>query len=406
MCVKRHIAAVIITAALASSGCIRGSFKLKMNRNSGATQTKTSLANCVDPDAGQIAQGHTFTRCDGTEAVGTYPIDRLCEAEGAVDCVVINDWAVLDTTRIKADEILFGKNVAGITGSRRATRLCRNFGRTNIFDGNAPTNSVTTWEFLPADINTVTDVITLGAAHPFVNDTPVLFSNHNFPPAPITWANIANTYYIIVVSATQIQLATTPGGPAINFTAQGMGNHNLWLTGDGTIQDYETIDDYKIGTVKSEMKAPWSIDYACTTENILDVTSTTAPLKPSGAIPTHGDIAFTAIYQDQLTGLYFTNVFNNGSGVATWAHAYAMCESINSSDAGTGWRLPTQKEIAQLYIDGVGAYTYSGVHREFVTSTSISTSLSQPWDVVFRSGRVNGSQNKQSNQNALICVRE
>jgi hypothetical protein len=85
-------------------------------------------------------------------------------------------------------------------------------------DDNDPTNHT----FIPGDVNTGSDDITI-TAHGYVDDDPVVFFNTNGElPLPL----IANTkYYVVGATANTFQVSATVGGPAINLTSSGTGTH-------------------------------------------------------------------------------------------------------------------------------------------------------------------------------------
>lgn len=84
--------------------------------------------------------------------------------------------------------------------------------------------------FLPADVNTGTEEITI-VGHGYRTGDRCTISTTGTRPSPLTTA----TYYIINISANLIKLATTQAnayaGTAINLTTQGTGTHTVNITG-------------------------------------------------------------------------------------------------------------------------------------------------------------------------------
>lgn len=76
--------------------------------------------------------------------------------------------------------------------------------------------------FLPAAVNTTTDVITL--TNTFTNTDRVVFTTTTTLPAPLSAATI---YFVVGRTATTFQVSTTSGGAAVNLTTQGTGTHTV-----------------------------------------------------------------------------------------------------------------------------------------------------------------------------------
>jgi len=52
--------------------------------------------------------------------------------------------------------------------------------------------------------------------------------------------------------------------------------------------------------------------------------------------------AFSQIWRDELTGVYFTNKLFNGTGTIEWRDAMNMCANLDSGGGAGQWRLPTK----------------------------------------------------------------
>lgn len=97
------------------------------------------------------------------------------------------------------------------------------------FEARAAVNVASVTEvFAPAAVNTGTDIITV--ARDFMTGEKVRFTTVTTLPAPLA---LATDYYIIRVSATEIQVAETLAdaiaGTEINITTQGVGDHTATL---------------------------------------------------------------------------------------------------------------------------------------------------------------------------------
>ncbi len=83
--------------------------------------------------------------------------------------------------------------------------------------------STTANTFLPADVDIVTDTITI-TAHGFTTNQSVVFSSTGTLPTGLT----ANTvYYVRDVAANTFKVSATVGGGAVNITVVGTGTHTV-----------------------------------------------------------------------------------------------------------------------------------------------------------------------------------
>jgi hypothetical protein len=111
------------------------------------------------------------------------------------------------------------------------------------------------------------------------------------------------------------------------------------------------------------------------------------------------------IWYDQLSGYYVTNALRSGN--STWPQAVYLCQNLNNvTTAGTGWRLPTQKELLQLHIDGIAKVSSLGnLTSYFWTISSASGGNATAWAIVPASGQ-QGNAWKNSTSNSVLCLRE
>ncbi|MBM4253705.1 MAG: DUF1566 domain-containing protein [Deltaproteobacteria bacterium] len=96
---------------------------------------------------------------------------------------------------------------------------------------------------------------------------------------------------------------------------------------------------------------------------------------------------------------------------ATWANAVNTCISstYGGYPAGT-WRLPTQKELMTLYINGIAAkqspsfITLTNMQAKFWTASSDSSDTTKAWYVTIGSGET-GKLDKASSSPRVVCLR-
>lgn len=107
----------------------------------------------------------------------------------------------------------------------------------SISTGVSPIISVKNLQFLPIDVNTGTETITI-TGHGFTVGQKIRFRSTSVLPSPL----IANTdYFIINTTANTFQVSLTSGGAAINLTTTGSGIHTIFRYHNLTTGEYVTI---------------------------------------------------------------------------------------------------------------------------------------------------------------------
>jgi len=95
----------------------------------------------------------------------------------------------------------------------------------------------------------------------------------------------------------------------------------------------------------------------------------------------------------------------------TWAAAKSYCAGLGSALGGSGWRLPTIKELQTLVDVSVSpgptidttAFPYTPATSDFWSSTPASANPSAAWVVLFSDG--NEGQSDMSQMLSARCVR-
>ena len=117
--------------------------------------------------------------------------------------------------------------------------------------------------------------------------------------------------------------------------------------------------------------------------------------------------ASKCMYKDNTSGLTVTK---NIASADAWDTAVQACNSstYGSMTAGT-WRLPTQKELMQLYNDGLVSLassnymTLATMTYFFWTSTTESIATTNAWIVDLANG-YSLNTNTKTNTNYVLCV--
>jgi hypothetical protein len=221
---------------------------------------------------------------------------------------------------------------------------------------------------------------------------------------------------------------------------------------------FDTIDDYNNGTLGVPSQVPaWTMinstdygaDYACggiyatgntaTGNTGADATLAHDPngnwqdltpgILPGGANSTNTANGCNAsdkhcLFKELISGLMVTEV---SATTYTWANAIAYCETLGESghpvtalrspipviggSTYTDWRLPTQKELMQLYNAGVrdlnqtsNLTTFFGsLQNWFWSSSSVSYNTSTAWYVYLDGGGTNNYVKTDAGR--IVCVR-
>ncbi len=394
----------LLTTTALWSGCegAKPTIVLSEGNAAGGRVLRLVGTECQDPDLAQLEKGQKLMLCDGSIAEGTLEPLALCASDGQQDCLNQGDFRAAKVRDLNASDIRHGKTIAGVVGTKRDMRQCRNAADLTSIDIPADVSSLPV-AIAAASMNFGSDIINLGVNHYLQANAPLRVTTTGSLPAELS---AGTTYYTIVSSATQIQLAATPGGAAIDYASNGSGNHTFWQVGDGIVADYDTLDDRNRDKPNSPQSSPWGDSYICNESNFTNVS---AQFVPTGTMIPPANRVFSQVWRDELTGMLFTNVLaTGGTSWGTWAHGVKLCESLSTTSAGPGWRLPTQKELIQLYIDGIGKVPVDGGvwHANFRSATAVSTNLTYAWLSSLSDAYVNTDAPRGYADHTIICVKQ
>ena len=380
-----------------------------------ATTTKASIKDCVDFNLSKVASGQKATMCDGSTGVGTYVASSAvtCTSEGQLGCVTDSTFKAANVATLLPSNIAAGKTIAGVTGTKLDVKQCRNAANLSLFDVNANSPTVK----IPNYITSVAaNTITLGWSHGLATNDQVQLYCSGVVGTQIGGGPVSTgtNYYVIVSSATAIQLKSTVGGGALAIASTAGCAGGTWVIAsisDGIAQEYDNIDDFNgfAATTTAPSTSIWGTDYICNESKFTNVTGS-APLAASNTTPTNANQSWTQIWKDELTGLYLTNVLYTSGGSTDWFKAYALCTGLditNGGKGGTGWRLPTQKESLQLYVDGISKVPLAGGSTDalFWSSTAVSSVASYAWTVKLSTTNVSFLSSRNITSFSVLCVR-
>lgn len=338
------------------------------------TRSKNAQAQgCTDPDLSAVGTDTKITLCNGTTVSGTMTAEAKanCTRSGETDCITTATVPAGDSTRLTQQDIQNGSSLGGLQGSMRATKVCKNGLGKHSTSAAIPWNGAAMNGGGTVTINNGSTTVTLAGSN-FVWSIGV----HD----RITVAGQTRT--VASVTTTTVLDVTVP------FTVSVAGS--AW-----SVTPYVPDDGFMMSDIQTGGTYTGTGRTNCNESNFTDVTSTTSPYKPSG------DVAWTNIYRDDLTGVFVTNRLHVG---LTLAEAAARCEALNGfATGGTGWRLPTEKEVLQLYIDG--AYFVLGNVGRVWNSTAYTNSAN--WIITYDIGDGTGAgPYARGTLQPMLCLRE
>jgi hypothetical protein len=274
---------------------------------------------------------------------------------------------------------------------------CRNTANLGVYDARMPAVGVSgpaassgTW--------TITDgvsTVSVGDKLQLIAGTPPGgFSNGSF-------------YFVVSVSSNTFALSATAGGAVITASSAGSGTTQLIKMGGGTVNIWDTIDDYNAYNtgLPSQLVAGWSVDTKCSgiestfgdTNIWRDVTTTGDGVTSS----TCSGSASNCSYLDKISGLEWSKATSKN-----WAAAVTYCDGL-THNGKSDWRIPTQKELMNAAEHGIRSTQSSNFVGSFAfyfwSGSTTSYSENYAWYVDLAYGYT--YVYTKSNTTNVICVR-
>lgn len=177
---------------------------------------------------------------------------------------------------------------------------------------------------------------------------------------------------------------------------------NAVETGGTTFDWWDSIEDYYGLPASSGFPASWSVaENYCggttTSDDDANVWRDTTTAGCSGA---------ACRYRDKITKLQWSKVAATGR---TWAQAVNDCATL-SLDGVSGWRLPTQKELAAASAHGIASTASpdfipsATMNTYFWSATSNSLGTSQAWATRLSDGNTSKIAKTTTSYN-VVCVK-
>lgn len=342
-----------------------------------------------------------------------------CTGNAQVGCVTTSTYKSGDLTNLTAGNIKSGVSIAGTAGSYPSATYPLTGASGAVADLDATTfdskmKSATAFEWFgpdgtrytgagDADITTanfVSTVTVFGTTGSIANCAADGVSN--CLTTSVYKSADTNAY-----TAWDIRKGKTVGGKAGNIAFfKNLVNTSLYNRTSGTgassgVDEYDTIDDYNNGGSFPTQTPGW--DQVTSSVWLRYAASDTG--SGSGGVAGDGLCNGTeaCIFIDQVTGLYWSDDDNSQY---SWSGAIAECEG-RTTGGFTDWRLPTQKEYFQAYIDGIWSQKASNRldlnDNAYWTATSRSENTSSARYFWVNKGYADSNDKTASTY--ILCVR-
>jgi hypothetical protein len=326
--------------------------------NAAPQNKKTSLSD----GAGQITKNELDTSDLPIKLNATNCIDpdlsRMASDQKIMLCNGNLASGTLDLSKLSPDKLLIGTTVAGVDGALIVPAECNQENQSGCI-ANDQFPAVDRSQLAPEDIR--------------VGKTVAGVSGSKWP----------------------IKICKNGRGYLLNSTDFS----NPWE--DATPNSDSSVDDYHGG----HTRYAGNLRSNCNESNFADVSNSAPGLGPD---PSKSS-AWTHIHQDLLTGTYFTNPLANASanpstGV-TWASALTLCNGLSGGTGGSGWRLPTQKELLQLYVNGLSSYYATDYYGFWASTTSSAYNETIASRVYIVTGHARMDSFAKTSSQSALCVR-
>ena len=76
-------------------------------------------------------------------------------------------------------------------------------------------------------------------------------------------------------------------------------------------------------------------------------------LTPSGATYSGATRPFAQVWQDLVSGVYFTNILYEAQGATNWDKSVALCGEVKSANGTGGWMLPSRDQLIDFRDHGI-----------------------------------------------------
>lgn len=448
--------ATVAQATATDAGAAASTATQTATGNAAGAAAKLTDPACVDPDLAKVTTGVTFTLCDGTTGTGTYvaPILTALIPPNILSGVVINGVAgtvvqAPDLTALIAANLKQGVTINGIAGTvvpspDLSALVAGNLKQGVTINGVSGTvvpkptdcsgynavGCVTTSSFKVLDVSGLTPAVLksgtaiagVTGAYPSVSNPLPSSSGAALTAATLNarladagttfeWYDSAGARYTStgdaglvpnkiltgttvfgVAGSATVASAVTAGDVRVGTTLNGVtGSLKVNCRNNANTTNYPgtiAVDDYDFAHgFPTTLASGSTSDNSCGASNWTDLTS-------------GGCSAADCLIKDSFTGLQWSKLY----AATTHANAVSGCAALNYHGM-TGWRLPSQKELMQAYVNGMDSTFVSNLSfTSYVWSSTTSASADSTLAVYVAPLQGNVAYTAKTDSEPYICV--
>lgn len=313
----------------------------------------------------------------GTKACYSQPPPAACTQDGAVGCVTTKEYPAVGITGL-ASKVLAGATVAGIVGnvSPEVHSACAADGAT----GCVAVASFKAVSMSKLTATVIKDGMTIAGVKGTYGPT---CASDGAVDCVVSSSSTFKAANVSGISSWDIRSGKTLAGLNGKLVFyRNLANLNVYNRTTGTDASsgwdiYDTIDDYNNNNSTIPyipLANPWGAASSAPGSNWTNV---------FGTCNGSGD----CVLKDETTALLWAK---SDQSKRTWEEAITYCADLNIGGL-TGWRVPTQKELLQAFVDGIwskkNALNFT-TSDQYWSSTTISSATWDSWTVALNSGEV------------------
>lgn len=344
---------------------------------------KLTSDKCIDPDLSKVGKGTSLMLCAGDIAEGTYvQSEKIVEVEkevivntetivevestipqcdeyGQIDCISNNSFKSIDLTNLTVGVLKNGVSINGVTGQYPSSSYLL-ASSTSVADLNTATfdakiKSSDSFEWFDAsgnrhtstgdaditEANVKLDVSVFGTVGTASDITPSAQDLR----AGVTVGSVTGKLKTQCRNHAFTSQFSLPNTGAVDVTIDPQGGGSTPGDRDNNARWWDTIEDAgKFTVLAYQQPLDWTTDNACGPESWEIQTDVSA-------CDTDGD--FCAV-KDLNSGLTWANQLPSDqlNLQVKWDVAVNGCRDLDFAGQ-TDWRLPTQKELMQAYVNGI-----------------------------------------------------
>ena len=405
-----------LTAANVKSGVTIAGTAGSLTAESHVACTANGQTGCVttstykSADLSNLSAGNVKTGITIAGITGTVPVYSNCSANSQTGCIATSTYKSADLTNLTAANIKSGTAIAGVTGQYPSATYPLT-GATAANDLTAATLNIRIKSAASFEWFDSAGARQTGAgdaditAASIKNGVSVFGTTGTYTGTAPDAANIRAGVTVSGVTGT-LKTQCRNGATLATFDAASTpDNSTTGGTANSTVNHWDSLAGNNQSGVFNPTELPSDWSATTNTCNASDWVSNIA-----GA--TCVNAGSLCVYQDKISGMYWTNLqrsTQNSTFNKDWAAAVTACEGLTMGGF-SDWRLPTQKELMQAYVNGIATIESSAfvgdMNQYFWTSTSLNVIVSSKrngWAVIPETGAT--AYREKTNSYRTMCVR-